>query len=132
MKVIRIFMLIKSVFAEFIRLLHPEAVVPVRIGKTTIDRQIVTNIFGFFILFIFTFVFGVFIMTALGLDLVTAFGSVAATLGNIGPGLGEVGPTDNYAHIPFLGKWVLSLLMLMGRLELFTVIILFSPSFWRK
>jgi len=132
MKVVRIFVLIKSLFAEIVRLLHPHAIVPVRVGKTTVSRDIVMSIFAFFMLFVFTFVLGVLIMTGMGLDLVSAFGAVAAALGNIGPGLGSVGPTDNYAHIPFLGKWVLALLMLMGRLEVFTVIILLSPSFWRK
>jgi len=71
-------------------------------------------------------------MSALGLDFVSAAGSVAATISNIGPGLGSVGPTDNYAQIPVAGKWVLSFLMLVGRLELYTVLILFSPAFWRK
>ncbi len=75
---------------------------------------------------------GVLIMASMGLDMATSFGSVAATLNNIGPGLGSVGPTDNYAHIPTMGKWVLALLMLMGRLELFTVIILLSPYYWQK
>lgn len=132
MKVIRLFVLGKFVVSEIVRLLHPHAVVPVRIGKTVVEREVIANIVGFFILFIFAFTFGVFVMTEMGLDLVSAFGAVAASLGNIGPGLGSVGPTDNYAHIPLLGKWFLSFLMLMGRLELFTVIILFSPSFWQK
>ncbi len=130
MKVIRI--LVKFLFSEIVRLLHPHAVVPVRIGRTVVNREVLSNIFGFFVLFIFAFVIGIFIMTELGLDLESAFGSVVATLGNVGPGLGSVGPTDNYAHIPVIGKWFLSFLMLMGRLELFTVIILFSPSFWQK
>lgn len=71
-------------------------------------------------------------MAGLGLDMATSLGSVAATLGNIGPGLGSVGPTDNYAFMPPAGKWVLSLFMLLGRLELFTVIILLSPFYWQK
>jgi trk system potassium uptake protein TrkH len=132
MKVIRIYLLTKFVFSEIVRLLHPHAVVPVRIGKTVVNRDVVMNVFGFFILYIFIFVFSVFVMAEIGLDIVSAFGAVAAALGNIGPGLGSVGPTDNYAHIPFLGKWILSFLMLMGRLEVFTVVILFSPSFWQK
>ncbi len=131
-KVVRLFVLVKFIYSEIVRLIHPHAVVPVRIGKTTVPRDVITNILGFFILYVFLFALGVFIMAELGLDIDTALGSVAATLGNIGPGLGNVGPTDNYAHIPFLGKWVLSLLMMMGRLELFTVVILFSPSFWQK
>lgn len=132
MKVIRVFILSKFVFSEIVRLLHPHAVVPVRIGKTVIGRDVLTNVFGFFVLYVFIFVVSVLIMAGMGLDIVSAFGSVAATLGNIGPGLGSVGPTDNYAHIPLLGKWVLSLLMLIGRLEVFTVVILFTPSFWQK
>jgi len=71
-------------------------------------------------------------MSALGLDFETAFGSVAANINNIGPGLGDVGPTDNYAHIPIIGKWFLRFLMLAGRLEIFTVLVLFTVSFWKK
>jgi trk system potassium uptake protein TrkH len=131
-KMLRIHVLVKSVFAEVTRLIHPHAVVPVRIGGNTVPREVVANIVGFFILFMIIFVISVFIMSAMGLDMATSFGSVAATLGNIGPGLGSVGPTDNYAHIPTVGKWFLTFLMLSGRLELYTVIILLSPSFWKK
>lgn len=132
MKIVRIFVLVKFVFAEITRLLHPHAVVPVRIGNNTVPREVVANVVGFFILFMFIFILGVLLMASMGLDMASSFGAVAASLGNIGPGLGQVGPTDNYAHIPIAGKWLLSALMLMGRLELFTVIILFSPSYWRK
>jgi trk system potassium uptake protein TrkH len=92
----------------------------------------VSNVVGFFITFILLFIVGVLVMSALGLDMPTSFGAVAATINNIGPGLGNVGPAVNYGHIPIVGKWVLSFLMLVGRLEVFTVIILFSPSFWQK
>jgi trk system potassium uptake protein TrkH len=74
----------------------------------------------------------VIVMALLGLDFESAFGSVAAAIGNIGPGLGSVGPTDNYAHIPPLGKWVLSFMMLVGRLEIYPVIIMLTPAFWKK
>jgi len=131
-KVIRIFVLFKFIYSELIRLIHPHAVVPVRVGKTVIPREALTNILGLFIMFIIIFVVGVLIMSALGLTMDTSLGAVAATLGNIGPGLGNVGPTDHYAHIPAVGKWILSSFMLMGRLEVFTVIILFSPTFWKK
>jgi trk system potassium uptake protein TrkH len=124
--------LIKFMRAEVKRLLHPQAVIPVRVGNTVISRDIVTNIIGFFILFVLLFIAGVILMAILGLDIESSFGAIAATLGNIGPGLGSVGPTDNYAHIPGIGKWVLSFFMLAGRLEVFTVIILFAPSFWKK
>jgi trk system potassium uptake protein TrkH len=131
-KMLRVHVLVKSVFAEITRLVHPHAVVPVRIGGQTVPREVVANIVGFFILFVMIFVVSVFIMSAMGLDMATSFGSVAATLSNIGPGLGAVGPTDNYAHIPTVGKWFLTFLMLSGRLEVYTVIILLSPSFWKK
>jgi len=132
MKVMRLFVLMKFVYSEFVKLIHPHAVVSVRFGNTVVPREVLTNIMGFFVLLIALFIFGVLAMSAMGFDIVTSFGAVAATLGNIGPGLGGVGPTDNYAHIPILGKWLLSFFMLAGRLEIFTVIILLSPSFWRK
>ena len=131
-KMLRVHILVKSVFAEITRLLHPHAVVPVKVGGQTVPREVVANIVGFFILFVMIYVISVFVMAAMGLDMATAFGSVAASLGNIGPGLGSVGPTDNYAHLPTAGKWFLTFLMLSGRLELYTVIILLSPSFWKK
>lgn len=131
-KVMRLHLLFKFSMTEFTRLLHPTAVVPVRMRKVAIPRDVITNILGFFVLYIFVFAFGVFTLTLLGLDILTALGAAVATLSNIGPGLANVGPTDNYAFIPDLGKWALSLLMLMGRLELFTVLVLFSPAFWKK
>jgi trk system potassium uptake protein TrkH len=132
MKVIRLYVLIKFVRAEVRRLLHPSAVIPIRVGHTVIPREIVTNVLGFLALLTGLFITGVILMSVLGLDLESSFGAVAATLGNIGPGLGSVGPTDNYAHIPVLGKWVLTFFMLAGRLEIYTVLILFAPSFWKK
>ena len=132
MKIIRLYVLVKFVLAEIKRLMHPKAVIPVRIGNTVISRDIVRNILGFLALMTGLFIGGVIVMTILGLDLVSAFTAVAATLNNIGPGLGSVGPTDNYAHIPLLGKWVLTFFMLAGRLEIYTVLILLAPSFWKK
>lgn len=78
------------------------------------------------------FIMGVLAMALLGLDFESAFGSVAATIGNIGPGLGSVGPTDNYAHIPETGKWILSFMMLVGRLEIYPVFVMLTPTFWKK
>jgi trk system potassium uptake protein TrkH len=132
MKMMRVHVLVKFVYAEITRLVHPHAVIPVRVGKDAVDREVVANIVGYFILYIMVFAAGVVIMTALHLDMPTAFGAVVATLSNVGPGLGGVGPTDNYSAIPAVGKWVLSSLMLMGRLELYTVLILLSPSYWKK
>lgn len=132
MKVLRFYILIQMVRVEVKRLLHPSGVLPVRVGSTVVPREIVANIVGFFVLMIVLFITGVGVMTLLGLDLISAFGAVIASLGNIGPGLGSVGPTDNYAHIPALGKWILAFFMLVGRLEIYTVLVLFAPSFWRK
>jgi trk system potassium uptake protein TrkH len=132
MKIIRIHLLVKFVISEITRLLHPHAVRPIRVGGAVVPREVTTNVLGYFILFVLIFMIGVLVMSALGMDMATSFGAAAATLANIGPGLGSVGPTDNYAHVPAVGKWVLSLLMLMGRLELFTVIVLLSPFYWQK
>jgi trk system potassium uptake protein TrkH len=132
MKVMRLHLLFKFSITEFTRLLHPTAVVPVRMRQVAIPRDVITNILGFFVLYIFLFALGVLIMTLLGLDILTALGAVAATLGNIGPGFANVGPTDNFSFIHPVGKWVLALLMLVGRLEIFTVLVLFSPAFWKK
>jgi trk system potassium uptake protein TrkH len=132
MKIIRSLILIKFGLNEIKRLIHPQAVLPVRVGNMAISREIVTNVAGFFLLYITLFVVGIIVMSGLGLNFETSFGSVAATINNIGPGLGDVGPTDNYSQIPVFGKWFLSFLMLAGRLEVFTVLILFTPSFWRK
>ena len=132
MKIMRVHLLVKFVFSEITRLVHPRAVVPVRIAGNAIAREVTTNVLGFSVLFMLVFAIGVFIMSELGLDMATSFGAVIACLGNIGPGLGEVGPVSNYANVPEPGKWVLALLMLMGRLELYTVIVLFSPHSWKK
>lgn len=78
------------------------------------------------------FILGSIIMSLLGMDFLSAIGSVATSLGNVGPAIGSVGPTDNFANVPTIGKWVLSFLMLMGRLELFTILVIFSPAFWKS
>ncbi len=131
-KVIRIYVVFKFILGEFVRLLHPQAVVPVRVRGAPVPRDVVMNILGFFALFVASFVIGVGLIAMTGEDIVTSIGAVAATLGNVGPGLGNVGPIDNYSQISSFGKWTLSALMLLGRLELFTVVILFSPAYWRR
>lgn len=132
MKVIRVHILFKFVARETTRLLHPHAVVPVRLGKVAMERDLVANILGFAILYVATFFIGALVMTAMGYDIVTSIGAVAACLGNVGPGLGGVGPTDHYGHLSHAARWLLSFLMLMGRLEIYTFAILFFPSFWKK
>jgi trk system potassium uptake protein TrkH len=97
-----------------------------------VGKDVIASVTSFFVLYMGLFMLGTLAMAAMDLDIITAMSSVAATLGNIGPGLGGVGPMRNYAEIPQLGKWVLSLLMLMGRLELYTVMLLFFPETWRR
>lgn len=132
MKAVRQLMVLKSSAVELRRLVHPRAFIPVRLNDKAVPRDIVSNILAFFVLYMLIFGFGTMIMVVIGLDFETAIGSVIATLGNIGPAIGDVGPVDNYAGIPLGGKWFLSFLMLLGRLELFTVLILFSPKFWTE
>lgn len=131
-KVIRILILIKNSLLEFRRLIHPHAIIPVRLNKRPVSQNIVFIVISFFLFYIVTFVFGVIFLVAIGMDFISAIGASASSLGNIGPAIGSVGPVENYAHIPVSGKWMLSFLMLLGRLELFTVLIIFSPTFWKK
>ena len=105
---------------------------PVRINKSAVEGEVVTNVLAFIALYGVIAIISMIIMSALGCDFETSIGSVAATLGNIGPGIGGVGPVENYADLGGVAKWFLSLLMLVGRLELFTVLILFSPAFWKN
>jgi trk system potassium uptake protein TrkH len=132
LKNVRLLLLAKHSVNEIRKLLHPRAVYVIRYNGIPVPQDIITNILGFFLLLMLITVTATFIMTALGLDLVSAVGSVGATLNNIGPGLGSVGPTDNFAHVPDLGKWVLILCMLLGRLELYTVLVLLTSDFWRR
>ncbi len=131
-KMIRHLILLKNTTLEFKRLIHPMAVIPVRFNGKSIPQEIIQNFLAFFLIYILIFAAGSAIMTIMGLDFISAIGSVAATLGNVGPGIGSVGSINNYAHIPMPGKWFLSFLMMLGRLELFTVLLLFSKAFWKK
>jgi trk system potassium uptake protein TrkH len=131
-KIVRVTLLIKNSVLELKRLLHPNAVIPVRLNKKSINPQIITNILAFVVIYMMILAGSSIVISAMGYDLDSSLGAVAATLGNIGPGIGAVGPAENYAHIPAFGKWFLSFLMLIGRLELFTVLILFSPAFYKK
>jgi len=132
MKVARMLLLFKHAQVQLYRLIHPRAVRLVKLGGVPVDREVMQSILGFFAFFMGIFVIASFLMAASGLDLTSAGAAVIATLSNIGPGLGSVGPVDNFAHVSAFGKIVLTLCMLMGRLELFTVLVLFFPSFWRK
>jgi trk system potassium uptake protein TrkH len=132
MKCVRILLLLKQGRRELSRLIHPRGVIPVRLGGQVVSEGVIQSVWGFFFLFILVFILASVIMSLLGLDIITAFVSVAATINNIGPGLGAVGPMDNYTSVPVIGKWILIFCMLVGRLELYTVIILLVPEFWKR
>jgi trk system potassium uptake protein TrkH len=132
MKCLRVMLYLKYCYKELFSLIHPHAVKPIKLGGRTIPEDVVRSVLGFMGLYVGLFAFSSVLMAGMGLDFTTAITSVAAAIGNIGPGLGTVGPVDNYAHIPYLGKWVLLGCMLLGRLEIYTVIILVVPEFWRK
>jgi trk system potassium uptake protein TrkH len=131
-KIVRITLLLKNSYQELKRIIHPNAIIPVRINGKSVPAPIISNILAFVVIYMLITIVSTALISALGYDLETSLGAVAATLGNIGPGIGMVGPIENYAHFPDVGKWFLSFLMLIGRLELFTVLILFSPAFWKK
>lgn len=131
MKIIRCMLLVKYAALETRRMLHSRALIPVKIGKQLINDDVVRNTLGFFLFFMSAFILATIILTTLGLDLESAIGAAASSMGNIGPGLGAFGPTDNYAILSNPGKWVLTFCMLLGRLEIFTVMVLFSKTFWK-
>ncbi|MAY52827.1 MAG: potassium transporter [Flavobacteriaceae bacterium] len=131
-KIVRHLIMIKNGILEFKRTLHPNAILPVRYNNRSVQQPIVYNILGFFILYMLSFIMGVLVFSWLGLDYKTALGGAASTLGNVGPALGDLGPVNNYGALPTAAKWWASFLMLIGRLELFTVLILLTPFFWRN
>ncbi|QTD36948.1 TrkH family potassium uptake protein [Polaribacter batillariae] len=131
-KVVRHIIMLKNSFLEFKKALHPNAIIPVRYDDKTVNQAIVFNILSFFIIYMLIFIISSVVLTLLGLDFMSALGAAASSLGNIGPAIGSVSPVDNFAHLSHAAKWFCSFLMLIGRLELFTVLILFTPFFWRK
>ncbi|MEM6320055.1 MAG: TrkH family potassium uptake protein [Bacteroidota bacterium] len=134
-KIIRHMVFFKNSILEFKRILHPRALIRPKIDGQLVAPKIRTHILSFLLIYLFLFVFGSLVMAIILADFqqpfLTAIGSVATSLGNVGPAIGEVGPVDNFASIPPTGKVFLVFLMLLGRLELFTVLVLFTPYFWR-
>ncbi|KAF5045012.1 Trk system potassium uptake protein TrkH [anaerobic digester metagenome] len=131
-KSMRVMLLFKHAYRELFRMVHPRAVLPIKFGPKLVKEEVLASIWGFFVLFIALFVVSSLALAALGVDVLTAFSAVVACIGNVGPGLGGVGPLDNYAWLPAMAKWVLSFCMILGRLEIYTVLVLFVPEFWRK
>jgi len=131
-KVVRHIIMIKSSILELKKLLHPSAIIPVRYGGKAVHQSIVFNILSFFVLYMLIFILSSVLLTFLGLDFMSALGAAASSIGNIGPALGSLSPVDNYANLSDTAKLFCSFLMLIGRLELFTVLILLTPYFWKK
>ncbi len=131
-KVMRHLLIIKNGLLEFKRTLHSNAIIPVRFNNKTISEHIVYNIIAFFVLYMLLFIIGALVLGYLGLDFESAIGGAASSLGNVGPALGDLNPVVNFSALPAFGKWWCGFLMLLGRLELFTVLILFVPYFWKK
>ncbi len=131
-KIMRHILIIKNGLLEFKRTLHPNAVIPVRFNNKTVTEHVVYNVIGFFVLYMLLFIIGALVLGFLGLDFDSAIGGAASSLGNVGPAFGSLSPLNNFNSLPALGKWWCGFLMLAGRLELFTVLILMTPYFWKK
>jgi trk system potassium uptake protein TrkH len=131
-KVVRHLLMIKSGVLEFKRALHPNAIIQPRFNGKVISQEIIGNILGFFILYMLSFIVGSLVFGFMGLVFESAIGVAASSLGNVGPAIGDFGPASNFSQLPPVGKLWSSFLMLMGRLELFTVLILLTPYFWKK
>ena len=130
-KILRHLILIKNGLLEFKRSLHPNAILPLRHNNSVLEKPIIIHVLAFFILYLILFIIGAGVLSLIGLDFVSAIGGAASSIGNVGPALGTLGPVSNFDSLPDLGKYWCSFLMLVGRLELFTVLIFFTPFFWR-
>lgn len=131
-KVLRWQLLAKHAYREVYRFLHPKAILPIRQDGEIVPENVMNQVLAFTGIYVGLFVFATLCMLAMGLDMLSAASSVAATLGNVGPGLGSVGPMANYAHLPAVGKLFLTFIMLIGRLEVFSVLAILTPAFWQR
>lgn len=131
-KIVRIWLLLKHGYRELFRLIHPRAIKHVKVGGKVVGENVLAAVVGFIVLYMMLFVICTIIVTLFGHDFVTSVSAVAACIGNIGPGLGTVGPTSNFNHLQDVVKWILVFCMLLGRLEIYTVLLLLVPEFWKK
>lgn len=129
---IRVYIVMQHIREEFVRILHPRAVIPTRVAAQTIDAGVVSSCFAFFTAYLAIFMLGFMLLSLFGQDMTTALSGAAATLGNVGPGFGMIGPTTGYAAQPTPVKFIYMALMLCGRLEIFSLLMVFSRQFWRR
>ena len=132
MKIIRVTAVIKNIYYETRRIIHPRAVIPLRLNGRSVPSNLVGNILVFVVVYILIFIVGAIALTFLGFNFETALGASLTSLSNAGPILGKVSAPLNCTEFPVAAKWLMSLLMLIGRLEIFTVLALFMPNFWKK
>jgi trk system potassium uptake protein TrkH len=132
MKQVRIMLMFKQAYREMYQLIHPHALTALKLDEKNVPKETLGGIWGFLFLFMLICVIATLLMTALGVDIITSASTVISSMANVGPALGDAGPGDNYAHLPAAGKWMLAFCMLTGRLEIYTVILLFMPLFWKK
>lgn len=132
LKVVRIYLVLKYIAGEFTRLLHPQAVSPTRMQGVAVPRTVVSDVLGYVSLYFVAIVLATFLVTLAGMDWVSGLSAVVSSFGGVGPGMGAVGPFDNYAWLTPFAKWVLMACMVLGRLEFFSLMILFSPAYWRQ
>lgn len=132
MKVVRILVMLKNSIIEFRKQLHPNAVMPVRVNKTVVPYDLVTRVLAFLFIYLLIILISIAYLTFIGINFEEAVGAVITSISNVGPGLGASGPAGNFSGFPDQAKWFLSFIMLVGRLELFTVLIIFTPSFWKR
>ncbi len=131
-KMIRAIILYRQIYRDMVRMLHPSAIVPVKIAGQVVPGRVIVGVLAFFFAWIATLVVATLLFAATGLDILTGFSAAAASLANLGPGLHEVGPASNFASLTDVQTWLCVALMLLGRLELFTILVFFTPAFWRK
>jgi trk system potassium uptake protein TrkH len=125
-------MLLKIAANQVFRIVHPKGVRTIRYNARIVPADVLSGVQSMFVLYMTVFILSSLALTWLGHDALTAISAVAATLGNVGPGLGTVGPVDNYSHFSLTAKWICTFCMLVGRLEVYSVVVLFFPEFWRK
>jgi len=131
-KVIRVLLVFKYCYYEFKRMVHPHAVFPVRYNGRAVKEEYITRMLAFILLYVILSLFGAMILCISGLGFEESISSMVSCLGNVGPGLGHLGPLDNYQSLPAFAKWFMSFAMLVGRLEIFTVLLIFTPNFWKR
>jgi len=132
-KIFRLQLLFRGAKAQIKKFTHPHAVLLMRFNEKTVTENTYNSIMGFFYMYIFIFLISAVSLSFLNIDFITAFSAAASAISNVGPGIGPIiGPEGNYSNLNYIAKWILSITMLIGRLEIFTVLVIISYTFWRK